>query len=56
MKYLIDSDTSWLTVGANHVSVSLLQRTQIADKDAVIKIYKPDLCFKHRTCLHILPW
>ena len=36
----VDSDISWLTVGANTVSVSLLQCIQIVDKDAVLKFYK----------------
>ena len=36
MKYLVDSETSWLMVSTNHESISLLQRTQIADKDAVL--------------------
>ena len=56
IKYSVDSATSQLTIGANRMSLSLLQRVQIALKDAVLQIYKADFCFKLRTCLHILPW
>ena len=39
MKYLVDINTSWLTIGANRMSVSLLQCAQIADNNAVLKFY-----------------
>ena len=56
IKYLVDSATSQLKIGVNHIALSLLQRVQIALKDTVLQIYKADFCFKRRTCLHILPW
>ena len=56
IEYSVDSATSQLTIGANRMSQSLLQCVQIALKDTVLQIYKPDFCFKPRTCLHILPW
>ena len=56
IKYLVDGTTSQLMIGANRMSVSLLQCVQIVLKDTVLQIYKPDFCFKPRTCLHILPW
>ena len=55
IKYSVDSAASQLTIGANRMSLSLLQRMQIALKDTVLQIYKPDFCFKPQTCLHILP-
>ena len=53
---MVDSDSSSLTIYANNVSVSLMQHTQITVKDAMLQLYKLAFCFKHWTCLHILPW
>ena len=56
IEYSVDRATSQLTNDANRMSQSLLQRVQIVLKDTVLQIYKPDLRFKSRTCLHILSW
>ena len=50
---MVDSTTNLLLIGANSMSLSLLQRTQVVLKDTVIQIHKLDFCFKSWTCLHI---
>ena len=40
IKYSVDSATSQLMIGANRMSLPLLQRVQIALKDTVLQIYK----------------
>ena len=57
MKHLVDSATCLLIISVNSISIlSLLHRTHIVVKDAVLNFYNSDYCLKSQTCLHIPPW